>query len=129
MKPRVAIIAGALALAGVAGTLSGCEDAAKNSVKAQRPATSSKQASPNKSGAATATAKNGNGMTGPAKADIPTLPLHAEGRRPVTSLAYPVKDSRGELIVQVERKFASGQQDYKAGHLEAARKDFDDAVD
>src|SRR6202023_4167554 len=30
---------------------------------------------------------------------------------------------------RVEEKFASGEQNYKAGPLEAARKDFDDAVD
>jgi len=29
----------------------------------------------------------------------------------------------------VEQKFSSGEQNYKAGHLEAARKDFDEAVD
>ena len=32
-------------------------------------------------------------------------------------------------MAEVEQKFASGQTNYKAGHLEAARKDFDDAVD
>jgi membrane-bound lytic murein transglycosylase D len=44
-------------------------------------------------------------------------------------LTSPVKDARQYLIQQVEAKFASGEQNYKAGHLEAARKDFDDAVD
>src|SRR5262249_39290578 len=33
------------------------------------------------------------------------------------------------LIARVEEKFASGEQNFKAGHLEAARKDFDEAVD
>ena len=33
------------------------------------------------------------------------------------------------MIAKVEAKFASGQQNYKAGHLEAARKDFDEAMD
>jgi membrane-bound lytic murein transglycosylase D len=33
------------------------------------------------------------------------------------------------LILKVQEKFASGEQNFKAGHLEAARKDFDDAVD
>src|SRR5260370_7987373 len=37
--------------------------------------------------------------------------------------------SKEELIARVEQKFASGEQNYKAGHLEAARKDFDEAVD
>src|SRR5206468_12476464 len=33
------------------------------------------------------------------------------------------------LTRKVQEKFASGEQNFKAGHLEAARKDFDDAVD
>ena len=33
------------------------------------------------------------------------------------------------MIAKVQEKFASGEQNFKAGHLEAARKDFDDAVD
>ena len=32
-------------------------------------------------------------------------------------------------MARVQEKFASGEQNYKGGHLEAARKDFDDAVD
>ncbi len=37
--------------------------------------------------------------------------------------------SKEALIQSVEEKFASGEQNYKAGHLEAARKDFDQAMD
>lgn len=33
------------------------------------------------------------------------------------------------LIAQVQERFASGQANYHAGHLAAARRDFDDAVD
>ncbi len=44
-------------------------------------------------------------------------------------LTTPVTDARQCLIHRVEEKFAAGEQNYKAGHLEAARKDFDDAVD
>jgi len=33
------------------------------------------------------------------------------------------------LIAQVKAKFAAGQADYQAGHLAAARREFDDAVD
>ncbi len=50
---------------------------------------------------------------------LPQLPLR-------NSLATGGKEY---LIAQVEEKFASGEQNYKAGHLEAARRDFDDAVD
>ena len=40
-----------------------------------------------------------------------------------------IPDSKTYLAQRVEAKFASGEQNYKAGHLEAARKDFNDAVD
>jgi membrane-bound lytic murein transglycosylase D len=33
------------------------------------------------------------------------------------------------LIAQVEAKFAAGEQEYKAGHLKAARRAFDEALD
>ena len=44
-------------------------------------------------------------------------------------LPSALRGSKEELIARVEQKFASGEQNYKAGHLEAARKDFDEAVD
>jgi membrane-bound lytic murein transglycosylase D len=128
MKSKVAIAAGALLLAGIAGIGGGCEDAAKNSVRVQPPTSSSKHASASSAAApATTTATTAKGV--PSKADLPPLPLHAAGIRPAPVLTYPMRDAKGELIVQVGQKFASGQQNYKAGHLEAARKDFDDAVD
>jgi len=46
---------------------------------------------------------------------------------PVWLLSIP--DGRALLIAKVEEKFAAGEQNFKAGHLEAARRDFDDAVD
>jgi len=57
------------------------------------------------------------------------LPLDNPARRNVIWLTTPVTDPRQTLIRKVEEKFASGEQNYKAGHLEAARKDFDEAVD
>ena len=41
----------------------------------------------------------------------------------------PIPTQKDYLIQRVQEKFASGEQNFKAGHLEAARKDFDDAVD
>jgi len=38
-------------------------------------------------------------------------------------------DAKTQLVAKVEEKFASGEQNFKAGHLEAARRDFDAAVD
>jgi membrane-bound lytic murein transglycosylase D len=65
----------------------------------------------------------------PVTQEIPVLPLDNPARRNMIWLTTPVTDPRQVLIHRVEEKFASGEQNYKAGHLEAARKDFDDAVD
>lgn len=61
--------------------------------------------------------------------ELPVLPLDNPARRNMIWLTTPVSSARQLLIRRVEEKFASGEQNYKAGHLEAARKDFDDAVD
>jgi membrane-bound lytic murein transglycosylase D len=61
--------------------------------------------------------------------ELPVLPLDNPVRRNMIWLTMPITDARQLLIHRVEEKFASGEQNYKAGHLEAARKDFDDAVD
>lgn len=45
------------------------------------------------------------------------------------SLLLPTPGGIEHLMAQVQQKFASGEANYKAGHLEAARRDFDDAVD
>jgi membrane-bound lytic murein transglycosylase D len=65
----------------------------------------------------------------PVTQELPVLPLDNPARRNMIWLTTPVTDARQLLIHRVEEKFASGEQNYKAGHLEAARKDFDDAVD
>jgi len=61
--------------------------------------------------------------------EIPVLPLYNPAHRNMIWLTTPVTDARQMLIHRVEEKFASGEHNYKAGHLEAARRDFDDAVD
>jgi membrane-bound lytic murein transglycosylase D len=61
--------------------------------------------------------------------EIPVLPLYDPAHRNMIWLTTPVTDARQVLMRRVEEKFASGEQNYKAGHLEAARRDFDDAVD
>ncbi|HEX9456589.1 MAG TPA: hypothetical protein VF935_03085, partial [Candidatus Acidoferrum sp.] len=60
---------------------------------------------------------------------LPPLPLTSPSRRPLVSLLPPVPGGREYLIQKVQERFASGEQNFKAGHLEAARKDFDEAVD
>ena len=57
------------------------------------------------------------------------LPLSDPKRPQPKSLLPPAPDGKAYLVQKVREKFASGEQNFKAGHLEAARKDFDDAVD
>jgi membrane-bound lytic murein transglycosylase D len=97
----------------------GCEDAARNPVQARVPALAPAQAAPPV--AQQAAAKQ--------SLEIPDLPLGDAATRPLQFLLPKVPDGKTYLIAKVQEKFASGEQNYKAGHLEAARKDFDDAVD
>src|SRR2546425_3818977 len=109
MKERLLIAAGAIVLA-VGGL--GCEDAAKKPVQARVPALSP----------ATAAAQQ-------VPTSLPPLPVIDPSRRPPASLLPRVLDGKDYLIQKVREKFASGEKNFKAGHMEAARKDFDDAVD
>jgi membrane-bound lytic murein transglycosylase D len=77
----------------------------------------------------TASGKTADKPPAPGPQEIPALPLDNPARRNIIWLNSPVPDARQALIQKVEAKFASGEQNYKAGHLEAARKDFDEAVD
>jgi membrane-bound lytic murein transglycosylase D len=95
---------------------SGCEDAAKSSVHAQVPALQSARSS------SASDAAQVSGTVG-------ELPLPKLSPEWVAALAPRVPGAKEYLIQQVEAKFVSGEENYKAGHLEAARKDFDDAVD
>jgi len=90
----------------------GCEDAGKKPVQAHVPALAQGKT------AATQT-----------QTVLAQLPLRNSLAKPMASLLPPAPAGKEYLIAQVEEKFASGEQNYKAGHLEAARRDFDDAVD
>ena len=57
------------------------------------------------------------------------LPLWRPGTQLPPSLLPAIPDGKTFLIAKVEEKFASGEQNFKAGHLDAARRDFNDAVD
>jgi membrane-bound lytic murein transglycosylase D len=57
------------------------------------------------------------------------LPLWSRDRQLPISLLPAIPDGRTLLIAKVQEKFASGEQNFKAGHLDAARRDFNDAVD
>ena len=102
-------------LISILGIGAGCEDAAKKPLHARVPASA-----PGAVPQTTASTRS--------PLDLPPLPLGGSSR-PAPIITWPVRDSKESLIARVEAKFAAGQQNYKAGHLEAARKDFDDAVD
>ena len=110
VKRKVALAAGCGLT--VVVWLCGCEDAAKKPLRAAKvPALT------------------------PAKPQQPELPqigaLPLEKLQPETmeSLLPTVPGGIEYLIAQVKEKFASGQVNYQEGHLAAARRDFDDAVD
>ena len=90
----------------------GCEDAAKHGVQAHVPALTPAHAA-----------------TAQVPANLGELPLRKLSPAWLAALALRVPGPKEYLIAQVEAKFASGEQNYKAGHLDAARRDFDDAVD
>jgi len=132
MKLRSQVAAGAVLLAGIAWIVTGCEDAAKKSVaRAQVPRstiTTLKQGSdPVTSPTPTNTAIAADNT--PIPLQLAPLPVFPPKRRSLAMLPPGLQGSKKELIARVEQKFASGEQNYKAGHLEAARKDFDEAVD
>src|SRR6266446_3849481 len=112
MKRGLHIAGGTLLFA--AGIL-GCEDAGKKSVQAHVPAL-----------APAPQAANGKQT---AAVELAPLPILNPPRRHYVWLLPPVPSGKDYLIQKVQEKFASGEQNFKAGHLEAARKDFDDAVD
>src|SRR5260370_25147676 len=108
MMRRLQIAAGTLLLA--AG-LVGCEDAGKKPVQARVPALGP-WAAPQQ-----------------AQTELALLPVQNPPRRQYVRLLPPIPTGKDYLIQKVQEKFASGEQNFKAGHLEAARKDFDDAID
>src|SRR5580692_1263540 len=112
MRPNLQTARYAALLASLAFLGAGCEDAAKNGVQARVPAlTPTHNAAPQVSG------------------KIGELPLRRLSPEWLAALALRAPSPKEYLIAQVEAKFASGELNFKAGHLEAARRDFDNAVD
>ncbi len=95
----------ALAAAALLG-LAGCEETAKRPVQVRPPE-----------------------ITPPAaRVALGTLPL--ESPRAQAAFLLPPPPSGVELLrAQIEAVFQAGEQEYKAGHLAKARRDFDQAVD
>src|SRR5437899_2830347 len=92
--------------------LLGCEDAGKKPVQARVPALKPAPATPEQ-----------------APLELALLPVVNPPHRYYARLLPAVPSGKDYLIRKVQEKFASGEQNFKAGHLEAARKDFDAAVD
>src|SRR5437868_11500662 len=126
MKRQVLLAASTMVVA-VAGL--GCEDATRKPVQAHVPGTQVSGAPVTTTHVTTPlSASTATQQTQPSMALAP-LPL-TDAKRPLpNSLLPPVPEGKAYLIQKVQEKFASGEQNFKAGHLEAARKDFDDAVD
>src|SRR6266568_4191067 len=111
MTQRLHIAVGTLLFA--AGLL-GCDDAGKKPVQARVPALAP--------AAEAANAKQ-------APVELAPLPILNPPRRHYVRLLPAVPSGKDYLIQKVQEKFSAGERNFKAGHLEAARKDFDDAVD
>jgi membrane-bound lytic murein transglycosylase D len=62
-------------------------------------------------------------------ASSPSAPAaNAETQAPEVHLqTEPKSDPVADLVTQVEKEYQAGQDNYKAGHLEAAKQNFDDA--
>jgi membrane-bound lytic murein transglycosylase D len=73
----------------------------------------------------------------PAQQAAPAPPSVAQDTKPtapapipeITTSAAPSADPAADLIAKVEKEYNAGQENYKAGHLEAARQNFDRAFD
>jgi membrane-bound lytic murein transglycosylase D len=98
----------------------GCDDAARKPVQARVPAYTQSSAP------APAVAANQHPID---QNSVGPLPLWNPNGRKLRSLLPQAQDGKAWLIARVQEKFAAGEQEYKAGHLEAARRDFDDALD
>src|SRR5215813_10033848 len=63
-----------------------------------------------------------------AEAQTPAAKPVREPATPTSAVA-PSADPVADLIAKVEKEYAAGQDNYKAGHLDAARQNFDRAFD
>ena len=113
----------------ISAAAAGCDDAGRRPIQARR--TVEPLAATYTSTTATAPAPEQGRTQDTAQRALQwaPLPLWSRDRQAPTSLLPAIPDGRGLLIARVEEKFASGEANFKAGHLDAARRDFNDAVD
>jgi membrane-bound lytic murein transglycosylase D len=65
------------------------------------------------------------GGTGPSSPTVKQQPMPTPAQTPQMEKPDPVPG----IIAEAEKAYAAGQDDYKAGHLDAAKQDFNHAVD
>lgn len=58
---------------------------------------------------------------------VASSPQVAQSAEPVAAQNQPLPDLVPELITRVEKEYQAGEDNYKAGHLEAAKENFDRA--
>jgi membrane-bound lytic murein transglycosylase D len=110
-----------LLAAGLIPVLIGCEEAAKRPVQVRPPATGQ---------AALAQKAQTPAKPKPQPQIVPgPLPLLSAGVQRLALLIPAPRDGVEMLVTAVEQKFQAGEAEYKAGHLESARRNFDTAVD
>jgi peptidoglycan lytic transglycosylase D len=122
MKRQVLLAASTIVMTAVG---LGCEDATRKPVQAHVPGTQTTTAHVT----ATPAAKSETAQQVQPPVALAPLPLTDPKRPGPKSLLPPFPEGKTYLAQKVQEKFASGEKNFKAGHLEAARKDFDDAVD
>src|SRR5882724_5837472 len=113
----------------LAMSFAGCEDAAKRPVQAHAPALEPQQTQQAHVAQGTQAQPMQARLLQGGPSTVGNLPLRNLKTQPLISLAPRVPGGIPYLIEIVKAKFASGEANYKAGHLAAARRDFDDAVD
>jgi len=67
--------------------------------------------------------EGGTGLSSPATKQQPATPAPTQTPQPEKPDPVP------GIIAEAEKAYAAGQEDYKAGHLDAAKQDFNHAVD
>jgi membrane-bound lytic murein transglycosylase D len=115
-----------LVMALISAAAAGCDDAGRRPIQARVPAVEPLAATYT---SATATPPAPQQGTTQRTLQLAPLPLWSRDRQAPSSLLPAIPDGRNLLIARVEEKFASGEANFKAGHLDAARRDFNDAVD
>ncbi len=118
----------------ISAAAAGCDDAGRRPIQARVPAVEPlaatyTSATPPQQGTTQGTTQVTTQGPTQRALQLAPLPLWSRDRQAPTSLLPAIPNGRTVLMARVEEKFASGEANFKAGHLDAARRDFNDAVD